>query len=325
MLGSPDGIIKSMHKSAPLSFAVTAFLLVLGLITLAFSEDEVSVHFPEGARQISIPAEYVEGFPFFKVQVEGSSRPLWFTIDTGSSYTFLDKSVAALIGLKTDGTGSFHGAGGGQVDAMFAKNVVFAIGGFNTGGYNVYVSDLSSLPTQMKHPIDGFFGFDFLNKLVVTLDHDGGKVILHDPKQFRYAGEGAVLPITLGGTNHRWIYVLGTVKVKGIPPRQLEFFIDSGSGDAINTELIKKSTGKLTPTQTGVGLGSASTGVAGRVEWFRLGPFEIRDAPSLCCGGLEGTENMFGEAVLSRFVVTFDYSRKQMILEKGQHFGDPFN
>jgi hypothetical protein len=149
-------------------------------------------------------------------------------------------------------------------------------------------------------------------------------VIIADPAQFHYAGSGVVLPITFFGANHRWIQVPGTVKVEGSAPQELSFFVDSGSLDAVDTPLIKQSTSELRKTQTGIGLGTPGNGVAGRVEWFRLGTFEIHNASSSCCGTLEGTENMFGAAVLSRFVATFDYSRKQLILEKSRHFADPF-
>jgi hypothetical protein len=111
--------------------------------------------------------------------------------------------------------------------------------------------------------------------------------------------------------------------VPGAQPETLQFFVDTGSSDAVDTILLKKSKGHLRKTQTGQGLGQPSSGVFGRVEWFRLGDFTMNDAPSACCGN-PGNENMIGGAVLRRFVVTFDYSHKQMILEKGKHFDDRF-
>lgn len=299
-------------------------ILLLSLGISALAQDEISVHFPGGANHITIAAEFQDGAPYMEVRVDGSARSLCFTIDSGSSYTMLDKGVATELGLKPDGKGSVRGAGAGTVEVAFLKSVGFTIAGLKTGGYNVRIVDLSGVRTDRKHAIDGFFGFDFLDKLVVTLDPDKGTVTLTDPQQFQHTGQGVVLPITFFGTNHRWIYVPGTVKVEGMAPKELSFFVDSGSTDAVNTPLIKQSTEELKKTRTGVGLGSPGNGVLGRVEWFRLGPFEILNAPSVCCSTLEGTENSFGDAILSRFVATFDYSRRQLILEKGQHFGDAF-
>jgi hypothetical protein len=129
--------------------------------------------------------------------------------------------------------------------------------------------------------------------------------------------------LTFGGGRGKWVYIAGTIKVTGVPEETLQIFVDTGSSDAVDTELLKKSKAALQATQTGEGLGKPRSGIAGRVELLRLGKFELRDAPSTCCGN-PGNENMIGGAVLRHFAVTLDYSGKRMILEPGKHFADPF-
>src|SRR5262249_14890440 len=149
--------------------------------------------------------------------------------------------------------------------------------------------------------------YDLFSKVVVTMDQDKQTLTLLDPATFEYGGTGAVLPLTFGGRG-KWIYVPVTVKVPGVPAETLQFFVDTGSSDAVDTLLLKDSTGPWRETQSGVGLGQPGSGVIGRVEWFRLGNFEVRDAPSVCCGN-PGNENMIGGGVLHRFIVTFDYAQ----------------
>ena len=255
--------------------------------------------------------------------IEGTRRPLWFTIDTGSSYTFLDEGVANELGLKPAGTSSVHGAGGGEVSVKLLENVAFRMPGLVASGFGVRLTNLQGL--GFSHRIDGFFGYDLLAKLVVTSDVDRRRITFTDPSAFRYEGSGAILPLRFGGKRGRWIYIRGTVKVPGNPAEESEFFVDSGSQDAVDTPLLRKSTGPLREITTGQGLGaSGPAGVTGQVEWLRLGPFEIRNAPSACCGTLEGTERMIGQAVLGRFRATFDYERKRLILEPGRRLSEPF-
>lgn len=252
--------------------------------------------------------------PLIEVQVR--DQRLWFLIDTGSPYTFMDAAVAAKLGLEPQSTGTVRGAGGGEVRVEVVNDVAFRAGSA-TFRDEVRLTDLSGVGSQIGHRLDGFFGHALLAQFVTTIDPAAGQVILEDPQSFCYSGSGAVLPIRFGGRHGRWIFVPGTIKVPGQRAEESEFLVDSGSADEVNHPLIKRSSGPLREVRGGIGLGAAgSSAMAGRIEWLRLGRFEIRDAQSVCCGGLEGTEKQIGSGVLSRFRVTYDYGRKRMILEQ---------
>ncbi|HJQ38878.1 MAG TPA: retropepsin-like aspartic protease [Thermoanaerobaculia bacterium] len=241
----------------------------------------------------------------FQVQINGSKETYRFLVDTGSSYNFVDSSVAKRLGLKTRDAGSVHGAGGNAVAVKAADGVAFAIGEVRTTFDDVRITDLSGLG------IDGFFGYPLLERFIITIDPAKQQLILNGP-----IPKGAVIPIRFGGKTNRWIYAKATVKYAGIAPETSEFLIDSGSEDGVDHPAIRKSKGPLRAIRPGSGLGSsgAGSGVAGRAEWLRLGPHELKDVASSCCGPLEGTERMIGSGVLSRFVVTYDYARRRMII-----------
>jgi hypothetical protein len=257
-----------------------------------------------------------EHAPFFRVTIERTSRPLWFTVDTGSPYTFLDKRVAAELGLPVTGAGTIGGAGAGRIDIQLVKNVTFRIGGVASPNYDVRVADLSGLPALFDHPIDGFFGYDFMIRDVVTFDPDHNTMTLGGDARIK----GVALPIRFGGKHGRWIYIPGTVKIAGNPAETSDLLVDFGSTDALNHPLLRKSTAPLRQIQTGNGLGTPIPGVVGEAEWLRLGDYTLHNVHASCCGASPGTERMIGQAVLSRFVISFDYARKRMILRPAKRF-----
>ncbi len=241
----------------------------------------------------------------FQVQINGSKEMYWFLVDTGSSYNFVDSSVAQRLGLKTRDAGTVRGAGANAVAVNAADGVTFSIGDVRTKFDDVRITDLSALG------IDGFFGYPLLERFIVTIDPAKKQLILNGP-----IPKGAEIPFRFGGKTNRWIYAKATVKYAGLAPETSEFLIDSGSQDGVDHPSIRKSNGPLHAIRPGSGLGSsgAGSGVAGRAEWLRLGPFELKDVDSSCCGPLEGTERMIGSGVLSRLVVTYHYARRRMII-----------
>ena len=270
--------------------------------------------FPAGVHRAEVVAEYARSAPFIRVTLQGSPRPLWFTIDSGSPYTFIDQRVAQELGLRVHGATTITGAGAGSVTVQAVDGVTFEMRGFTTSGHEVRVADLSGLPPLFDHPIDGFFGYDLLASTVVTMNPRATTVTFVDPAQFHYRGRGISLPIRFGGKSGKWIFISGTIKVAGNRQAATEFMVDSGSTDAVNHRLLRKSTAPLRQINTGNGLGSPLPGVAGDIEWIRLGSYTLRDLPASCCGA--AIDRLIGQGVLSHFITTFDYAHKRLIIER---------
>lgn len=275
----------------------------------------VTAQFSAPNHSVTLPAEYTsEHMPFIRVVVHGTSRPLWFVIDSGSSYTFLDQRVVKELGLKTHGSGTITGAGAGKIPVTFVEDVTFDMPGFSSAHNQVRVTDLSGLPSIIGHPIDGFFGYDLLATTVVTMNPHLSRITVTDPARFSYQGKGVVLPLRFGGKSGRWIFVPATITVAGNPPEKTEVMVDSGSADAVNHPLLRKSKKPLRKIETGNGLGNPLPGVLGEVESLQLGGYVLWHLSASCCGA--AIDRLIGQGVLGQFVTTFDYQRSRLILER---------
>ena len=182
--------------------------------------------------------------------------------------------------------------------------------------------DLSSIEPDVGHPVDGILGYELFEKLVVSADYLSRQVTFAAPEAFDPPQDARSLPLSF---QDRVPLVQGRITIPGNPPTDAQFLVDTGSGDAVDHPLIKSSTGKLLQIVTGVGLGQELSGVAGRIETLQLGPFELRGAVSACCGGSDLSSRLIGGQVLKRFIVSFDYSHKRLLLKPQGNYLQPFS
>jgi hypothetical protein len=275
-----------------------------------------------------VPFESENNLILLPVSVNGS-EPLWFDLDSGSGYCFINLSRAKPLALQFEGTVQAQGAGAGTADVEVIKGAVhFGIGDVKISVAPAGAMDLTSLEPVVGRPIDGTLGYDIFEGLDITIDYVSHQVTFTDPEEFHPSRRGQSLPLGLetGGTTpeDRVPLVHGRIAIAGSPPVDARFLVDSGSGDAVDHPLIRKSTGKLVNTETGVGIGKELRGVEGRIEYLQLGPFELRGAVSACCGGSDLSSQLIGGQALNRFNVTFDYPHQRLILEPNRNYHLPF-
>ncbi len=258
----------------------------------------------------TIPCDLAKNALFFRVRLNGS-EPLWFTLDSGAGATYIDQHLAEKMGLQFTGTRLVQGAGKGKIKVRTFGDVSFELPEVVSDRHQIHSADLSSLHEQWGRRLDGFFGYDFLERFIVVLDYESKRLTVADPSTFHYDGPGEVFPLEFQGNLP---FIRGTVEVAGNPPEDSLLLVDSGSQDGVDHPLIASSFGAK-PTTTGVGLGRETRGVFGRVERLQLGRFELRGLFG-AAGGAGLGARLIGGGVLSRFRVTFDYSHKRMILER---------
>ena len=147
---------------------------------------------------------------------------------------------------------------------------------------------------------------------------------LYEPGLYRYTGNGPRIPIEYSD-NH--IYTMASVKVSdslSIPGR---FMVDCGSatGVILTTSFIKQHS--LSPPADAkeislCGFGGSSGSMMGNLDELQIGEYKIKKPVTLfsqAIGGVLTREDIagsIGNGILRNFRVIFDYTRREMILEK---------
>ena len=285
--------------------AVTAFLVLAGMLSAPAAEPSNSV---------TLPIQLRRGHVI--VPVKAGDTNLSFLLDTGYGVTMLRADHAGSLGLQRRGSMTIVGIAG-EAPADVFEGPSFEIGG------KVWkprrVAALATAEGRSRRR-DGILGSGFFRTFVVAVDPKAKTLTLHDPAQFKYSGNGEVLPLRFAGSTP--IVFTAVVLANGSDVKT-EFEIDTGctGGLCIGKHFVEAH--DLAPAgreseRRGVGGGARTR--SGHLPALRLGKITI-DKPSADFF-LEGSPadpplaGHIGADVLNNFRVIFDYSRKQMILEK---------
>jgi len=249
------------------------------------------------------------------VRVNGG-EPRLFILDSGANSIVLDNAFADELGLRPTASGEGKGAGAGPVAYRRypRDSVEFDVAGVKFRSGRTISFDLSNQPGILGYRVGGVLGTDFFRRVAVEIDYDARAVRLHDPAKVPAAVGAHVVPLRFA---RDLPYFTARLKVPGRPERERLLLVDSGSEDAVDDSLLLESRGPLRRVLGGVGAGRTYEVVFGRVERFTVGPFVLRDLPSVAPGVA-----LIGGEVLRRFRVTFDYAGGRMLLVAGRHFAD---
>lgn len=263
----------------------------------------------------SFPFEFRQGMIFVPVRLNGSNQ-LSFVLDTGSTRMLVDRTLAKTLGLKITGQGSLQGAGAGRTPIEFVQNVSIALPGLETTGFEFSTADLQPLQSSLGVKVDGILGYEVFRRFVVTIDYESKTLTLTLPKAFHSGESMQALPIEF---RNRWAFVKGQLVLPGPVTVEDSFLIDSGSGDAVDHPIVMKLQSR-TPTQSGIGLGSAVQGATAQATSFRLGRYTLPTPSVSCCGATDQTSKLIGNDVLKFFTVTLDYLSARMLITPNAAF-----
>jgi hypothetical protein len=247
--------------------------------------------------------EQVDDLIYMPVSIN-NSKTLRFFLDGGASVFVIDSATAKELGLKTIGNGKIQGAGEGRVNVTYADSLSFNLPGIKINVPRATVMDISNAIPGQK--VDGLVGYDLFAKYVVEINYHTNTIRLFDPPNFVYTGNGSRIPITL---QRKLVHVHAKVKVAGHAPVIHEYVVDSGSSDNVDDDLIAQSTASKGEGVGGVGLGKTFKVKVGYIESFQIGKYLVKNIK-----GVSGAQ-VIGNGFLHNYIVIFDYSRKQMILE----------
>ncbi len=301
----------------------------LGLLAIAVSTVPVTlcaqasnvnaeVTFAAGTRESTFAFDWRNGMVFVPVRLNGS-RALSFVLDSGSTRTLVDRTLATSLGLKASGAGSLQGAGAGRIATEFIHNVSIALPGVESTGNELSTADLRPLEASLGVRVDGILGYELFSRFVVTVDYEAKTMALNLPGAFHAGNTAQEIPIEL---RDKWAFVKGDLVLPGPVTVQDSFMIDSGSSDAVDHPIVMKLESRV-PATSGVGLGTQVQGATAQAISFRLGRYSITAPTVSCCGATDATSKLIGNEVLRRFTVTFDYPSSRIFITPNSYFEKP--
>jgi hypothetical protein len=281
------------------------------------------VAFVDGGVRATLAIEVIQNTIVVPVNVDGHA--LRFILDSGGVTLLLAETVARL-GLRSEGRLEAAGAGGRSVSAGFVRVQRLVIGeAVVLANQLVHELAMPGASDVLGVRVDGLLGADLFRRLVLRIDYERQSLTLLRPQVEPEAGWGERLALTF------FAHIPCVDAVLDGQPGQ--FWLDTGNSGAV---LLHARPGGMQPalvsavTTVGWGVGGAIRGRLARGTRLVLGHTEI-DAPALRVldggeGALStpGLAGNLGGAILSRFVVTFDYARNAVWLAPNGRFGAPF-
>jgi PDZ domain/Aspartyl protease len=279
----------------------------------------------ETARAFEMPFELVDNRIIVSAQINGVG-PIRLLLDTGADDGTLTNEVGRRLHLVV--TGEEEGSGTGAAVVRMGQTTVRELrlgeGVFRDRPMLLMPSDDFANVFGTQSP-DGVIGKPIFERYVVRIDYQNKMLTFTPPSQYAAPSGAAVVPFDLP----LQIPVVDAV-LDGVRGR---FGVDTGARSSL---LVYRPFAEQNKMQekyrahvdgvTGWGIGGPIRSLLARSQSFSLGGFEIKDSViRLSTQGAGATTSsamagLIGPDILTRFIVTFDYSRRRMLLEKSKDF-----
>ena len=309
-----------------LLFAVIC--LVAPRVSETARDDEPGFHFAASKVETTIPFDLIDNRIIINVRLDGRG-PFRFIFDTGAG-AVVSTELAREIGLKIEGvtTGS-GGVGEAKVERGDTHISDTEVAGIHLKDEEFGVISFADTKYVFgANRIDGILGYPVFKRYVVQVDYEKKLLTFWEPSAFAYKGRGTRVPLDF---DRHLPLVKG--ELDGIPG---SFVIDTGArsalllyGPFVEQNNLRTKYKATIEGITGWGIGGPVRSQIVRISRLKLGTVEVSNLVARLslqkAGALTNTERaaLVGPDVLKQFTTTFDYSRREMILEKNSQYGKP--
>jgi molybdate transport system substrate-binding protein len=273
-----------------------------------------------------LPVSVENGQLVVNANINGQG-PFPMMFDSGGVEAITSKTATDL-GLSVEGAGTVRGSGERAVSVALTHLQTLRLGGAELSEIGLPVIPLPQFITDRgnRAPLAGLIGFGVLNRFVVRLSYDDQTLTLIPAGDFRYSGRGERVPLFFADKTP----VISAV-ADGVPGN---FEIDTGSSTALVLQrAFVEQHGLEARHPDGLrikvgGVGGVFDTVATRLDRFDLAASKIErpvvEFPSRDEGGIPvaGIDGSIGYQILRQFVITFDYSRREIWFERSAAFGE---
>lgn len=313
-----EGRKQSSIRDIILRRTCRAALFIWVAAALAVAQAEGADAPADVAKPVTIPFEVRRGHVMVPTMLNGTNR-ISMMLDTGYGMTMLRERLATTMELRPTGRSITIVGIAGDERAKIYDGPEFGFGSLSWQPRRIAALPADSGGDARRR--DGILGSGFFRRYVVEIDPFARNLHLHDPDDFAHKGGGDTLPLAFKGTTP-----LVTAQVKLPNGRNVEatFEIDTGCDSAL-------CVGRHFVEQHGLdesaGSSAQRSGVGGRASvreshlgQLRLGGLVVkRPAANLFLDRDPADPPVAGHIgwdLLKQFRVTFDYSRKRMILSR---------
>ena len=289
-------------------------------------------HFAVNQSPIRIPFENSADPRIFLQARINNSEPLYFLLDTGATWSFLDPSKAEALSLKTEGQRTILGGGATPVGITFAHGLSLDISGAKLSNQTFAIAPIKIKSTR---PVAGIIGSPFFKQYIVAIDYRARSLSLFDPQRYQYSGSGDVIPFEL---QEEIPAVRVRLAIGTRSPVEAKLMVDTGAAwplqlnrPFVESHKLLDSTEGMLKLGSPAGLGGGTSFLAGRAKFIKLGRFTLENQivsfsqDQKGFGARSDWDGWIGTATLNRFKVILDYPHQRMILEPNELFGVTFD
>jgi hypothetical protein len=302
-----------------------AGVLVGSHATVTASPAVISLTQQEMVRTFEMPFELVDNRIIVSAQMNGVG-PIRLLLDTGADEGVLTNEVGRRLHLAV--TGEEEGLGTGAARVRMGRTLVKEL----RLGAGVFRDQSMLLTSSEDFPNvfgslspDGVIGQPIFKRYVIRVDYQRKMLTFTPPSRYVAPAGVAVVRFDLPQQ-----IPMVDASLDGVSGR---FGVDTGARSSLlvyrpfaEEHKLREKYGAHVEGVTGWGIGGPIRSLLARSKHFSLGGFDVAGSvvrlSTLGTGATTSSAKagLIGPDILARFIVTFDYSRRQMLLEKSKDF-----
>jgi len=261
---------------------------------------------------------------FVQVKV-GGRGPFTMMLDTDSDPSAVDLPFAKSIDLKLRPVGGdVSGGGTGRPQVYLTKLQAVELGGLAVNQVNALAIDLSAIRSELQKDVQGILGNNFLAGRVVQIDYRKGVLRFYRSSPVPTNANSSRETFPFKFDEDASSIVLEGAAVNG---KKILATIDTGSNGSFKlTPAAVESLGLTEVAANGkaansVGYKGSAQNTSGTLDVISVGSIEIKMPEVVFFGKGSGRDQRpwglnIGNAFLKNYILTIDYPKKLITLEK---------
>ena len=273
---------------------------------------------------VEVPFNFYRNEIILPVKINGATFNMM--LDTGTDPSAIDLATAKAVGLKLDPIGRRASGGGARVSLAYTTKLpLLGIGDLVAKNVPAVAIDLSEVSQRLGMPLHGILGHSLLNGRIVQIDYPKRVIRFYStlpyarvadrpntPERtillFRYADNVLIDEVTVNGQKVVGDLDTGSDGTFKLTPAAVSYL---GLEDQFNKA----------PVSSSVGYNGVSENREGKIGNVTVGGISVDSPAVIFFGRGTGRDKKawginIGNAFLKDYVVTIDYQRKRITLEK---------